>query len=151
MRKTLIIIMILMIIAFGYLLYAQISGGAVPTFGLPIGGQRALVREHIKRFFEDVKFKNKSAMNAMISSESTIEDIDNFLEKTFGADPNNVDLQSIKIESVELDSTKTRARSIVNFAGQYLAPQKPFSATKLIFLYKNSSGDWKVDIKNLSL
>lgn len=151
MRTVFISILLLVVLAAGYLLYAQVSGGAVPTFGLPIGGERAHIRQKIQRFFEHVKFKNKSALSSLVSEGSSMEDVESFLAQTFGADPNQVDLQSVHIDSVELDSSGTRARSIVQLKGQNLIEQKPFQATKLIFLYKVVPDDWRLDIKNLRL
>lgn len=151
MRTFFIFLCLLILLAIGYLGYAQLSGGAVPTFGLPIGGERALVRQHIRLFFENVRFKNKVGLSAFVASGSTLEDIEKFLTQTFGVDPAHVDLHQVKIESVELDSASQRARALVRFIGQNLQEQKPLDVTKLIFLYKEGRDNWLIDIKNLSL
>lgn len=151
MRTIFISILLLLLIAAGYLLYAQVSGGAVPTFGLPIGGERAHIRQQIQRFFEHVKFKNKSALTNLVSDGASLEEVEKFLSQTFGVDPSQVDLQSVHIDSVELDSSGSRARSIVQLKGLNMIEQKPFQVTKLLFLYKAGPDDWRLDIKNLSL
>lgn len=151
MRTIFISLLLLILLAAGYLLYAQISGGAVPTFGLAIGGERALIRQDIQRFFEHVKFKNKSALTTLVSEGATMEDVEQFLTQIFGVNPSQVDLQRVQINSVELDSSGSRARSIVQLSGQNLLEQKPFHVTKLLFLYEAGAGDWRLDIKNLAL
>lgn len=151
MRTFFIFILLLLALAGGYLLYAQFSGGAVPTFGLPIGGERAEVRHQITRFFEHVKFKNKSALASLVSADASAAELDNFLTQTFGVDPNQVDLQKVDVESVELDSSKNRARAVVRLRGNNLAEQRALDVSRLVFLYKDKQGKWLLDIKNLSL
>lgn len=151
MRTFFICLAFLLMIAAGYLFYAQLSGGAVPTFGLPVGGERALVRQQIQRFFEHVKFKNKSALSTMVPENTTMEDIESFLSKVLGQEPSELDLQSVKIDSVELDSSGTRARCLVSLSGQNLAEQKPFTVNRMLFLYKEGPDNWLLDIKNINL
>lgn len=151
MRTFFIFILIILILAGFYLLYAQISGGAVPTFGLPIGGERAEVRHRIKYFFEQVKFKNTNGLISTVSEGSSTEDLEKFLNQTFGVSPAEADLQRVEVESVEIDSSGTRARAMVRLHGQNLALSKPFQATRLIFLYKNTQNHWLLDIKHMAL
>lgn len=151
MRTFFICLALLLMLAAGYLLYAQLSGGAVPTFGLPIGGERAQVRQQIQRFFEHVKFKNKNGLSTMVSEHTSMEDIEEFLGKIFGAAPSDIDLRSVRVDSVELDSSGTRARALVSLGGQNIVLQKPFETNRLLFLYKEQKDHWLLDIKNLNL
>ena len=57
MRKFFIAFALVLVAALTYLGYAHFSGGAVPTFGLPIGGEKARIRHRVQSFFEDVKLK----------------------------------------------------------------------------------------------
>ena len=139
-----------MLASLGYLGYAHISGGAVPTFGLPIGGQKALIRQQALRFFEHIKFKNTSAIKDFVKEDASNEDINTFMSKTFGQDPANIDLQSVMVENVELDSSKKRARSRVSLIGRDLLESRPIVLSKVIFLYLGDKNDWLIDISNLS-
>jgi hypothetical protein len=44
MKKFFVLLLLLICIAMGYLTYAHFSGGKIYTFGLPIGGERAVIR-----------------------------------------------------------------------------------------------------------
>ncbi len=150
--RTFFIIFILVIIAcLGYLGYAQFSGGAVPTFGLPIGGERAKVRERTHRFFEHVKFKNASALHEFVSPDTTSNELTTFLFKSLDINPDVTDLTDVHIDQVELNNAETRARVRVTLSGQNLSTNTAFQTTKLIFLYKSKQDSWLVDINNVAL
>ncbi len=149
MRKFLILILLLVLLALGYLGYAHFSGGAVPTFGLPLGGERAIIRERITTFFEHVKFKNTSALKNFVSPDTSEDQISAFLSKTLGQDEDNVDLLETKIDQVEIDSSKERARARITLEGTDLAKKQPLDISKVIFLFL-ANGEWLMDIKNVS-
>ncbi len=140
---------IIVVLGLGYLGYAHFTGGSVPLLGLPLGGERAQVRARTTTFFEHVKFKNASAFKTFISDEASSEEISAYLHKTLGINPNNIDLTSVKINSVELDSSASRARVKITLMGQDLAEKKALSISRIIFLYRNGDGPWLIDIKNL--
>jgi hypothetical protein len=150
MRKFFILILVLAIAALGYLGYAHFSGGAVPTFGLPIGGEKAKIRVLSVAFFENVKFKNSSALIHYVENNSSIGEIASYLTKTFGVDADQVDLIKVVIKDIELDSLGTRARVKVELRGHNQLTNKAFDIEKIIFLYKVGE-KWLVDIKSLSL
>lgn len=149
MRRFLTFLTLLIIAALAYLAYAHISGGAVTTFGLPLGGEKAEVRKQLTRFFEHVRFKNKSALPAFVAEGTDPQEIEAFLNQTLESDSSNIDLQSIQVTAIELDSSKQRARARINLLGQNLSDKKPFDINKVIFLYTEGK-DWLIDIKNLS-
>lgn len=150
MKKVLVLLFLLLLGAAGYLGYAHFSGGAVPTFGLPIGGEQVRIRQQALRFFEHVKFKNIDALNDFVRKDAEPNEINHFISQTIGFEPANVDLQSVKIESVELDSSKKRARAKVSLAGLELSEKRPFGLSKLIFLYTDEQSKWRIDISSLS-
>lgn len=150
MRKFFIMVLLLAIAAMVYLGYAHFTGGAVPTFGLPIGGEKAHVRVQALAFFEHVKFKNRAAITNFVGSSAAPEETALYLDKTLGMDADQVDLVKVAIKDVELDSMGTRARVKVELSGQDLAANKPFDVEKVIFLYRVADR-WLVDIKTLSL
>lgn len=149
MRKILIILLVLIVLALGYLGYAHLSGGAVPTFGLPLGGEKAHIRARVSAFFEHVKFKNTSALKNFVNSDTSEQTLSAFLSKTLGSDEDDVDLLNVKIEQVEVDSTEQRARVRVELNGINLAQKKPFELSRIIFLYRQQNL-WLVDMMSKS-
>jgi len=144
MRKIVIPVVIILVAVLVYLGYAQFSGGAVPTFGLPIGGEKAKVRHRVSTFFEDVKFKNIAGLKELVSSSVSQEGVLLYLEKGLGLGPNQ-DLSHVSIEGIELDKDEKRARVKVMLTGQDLATRKPFNIEKLLFLYAAENDRWLID------
>src|SRR5580704_10363334 len=98
MRTFIIIVFILVIACVGYLGFAHFSGGAVPTFGLPLGGERAEVRLRTQRFFEHVKFKNANALRDFVSADTPSDEVAQYLFKSMGINPAITDLTSVHID-----------------------------------------------------
>lgn len=150
MRKFLIFLIILCFLGALYVGYAHFSGGAVPTFGLAIGGEQAVIRQQALRFFEHVKFKNLQALKGFVKEGTDIAEINQFISKTIGFEPANVDLQSLKVQNVEMDSSGQRARAKVHLAGLELKEKRQFDVNKVIFLYLDEKNEWLIDIDTLS-
>lgn len=150
MRKFLIFLIIVCFLGAVYIGYAHFSGGAVPTFGLAIGGEQALIRQQTIRFFEHVKFKNLVALKDFVREGTDVTEINQFISKTIGFEPANVDLQSLKVESVEMDSSGQRARAKVHLAGLELNEKRQFDVSKVIFLFLDEKSQWLIDTDTLS-
>ena len=136
MRKFFIMVLLLAIAAATYLGYAHFTGGSIPTFGLPLGGEKAKVRTVLLAFFENLKFKNKSALHSFVDNAASDDDIRQYLTKTFGTGIDMIDLTKILIKDIELDSQKQRARAKVELSGQNLAINKAFEIERVVFLYR---------------
>jgi hypothetical protein len=139
MRKLFIIVLLLIIAVFGYLAFAHFSGGQVPTFGLPIGGEKVHIRARVNSFFEHVKFKNTSVLNNFIKASP--EELSVFLNQ-LGLNE-DVDLKQVKIEEIELDSSETRARVRIKILGTNLKSNEAIEISKILFLYLE--GQWMID------
>lgn len=150
MKKFFTLLLLLLVAAALYFGYAHFSGGAIPTWGLELGGERAQVRNVLTRFFENVRFKNLKSLPDFVEASASPEEIEEFLSQTFQASPSYIDLQSIIVTSVELDSTKQRARARIQLIGHDLKSQKPFDITRIIFLYRVDPEHWLIDIRNLA-
>ncbi len=132
MRTFLIILVLVILAALGYLGYAHFSGGAVPTFGLPIGGERGEIRARTLTFFEDVKFKNTNAFKDFVANNVSPEQVLSYLEQSLGLNQER-DLNHVLIKQVELDSAAQRGRVRVSLSGQDLKTKKPFNEEKTDF------------------
>lgn len=149
MRKILIVVLLLAIAVLGYVGYAHFTGGAVPTFGLPIGGEKSRIRQATLTFFDKVKFKDRAGLMLMVPPEMNFDDITSYLLKTLQVDLDALDLETINVKHIEVDNEGRRARVRVLLAGHNLNAKKPLDIEKIIFLYR--VGDvWLVDIKNLA-
>ncbi len=140
--------------ALAYFGYAHYSGAALPVWGLPLGGQKALIRSRVTEFFESVRFKNTQSLKNFVAPDISDEEINHYLLQTLGQPTNEIDLKSVKIKDIELDSSQSRARVRIDLSGQRLNDQKVFDISKIIFLYleeHDSDNIWLVDTKNISM
>lgn len=147
MRTFVVIFLFLLISAGVYIGYAHFSGGQVPTFGLPIGGEKAKIREAINGFFEQVKFRNYDGLGRF-TEDVTKEEIESYIKNLFGINKNDLDLDDFLINSLEMDSSKVRSRATLSFRGKDVATQAPFEREKMVFLYLSKDKKWLVDIKS---
>lgn len=150
MRSFLISLLVVLVLVIGYLGYVHFSGGALPTLGLPLGGEKARVRAVTKAFFEHVKFKDQKGLIAYVAPGTNPAEADAYLDKTLGRETEKFDLVSVEIKSIEIDSKQTRARVHVMFYGQDLVAHKPVDLEKIVFLFRTDDGNWLVDIRSLS-
>ncbi|HXW53633.1 MAG TPA: hypothetical protein VEL47_05975 [Myxococcota bacterium] len=144
MRTVAIILVLLVLAALGYLGYAHFSGGAVPTFGLPIGGDKATIRSRTLTFLENVKFKNTVALKDFVASTITVPQILFYVETSLGLNQ-EMDLNQAAVKEIEIDSAAQRARVRVTLSGQDLKNMKAFDMEKLVFLYNAGHDRWLID------
>ena len=111
MKKILIPISLLLVIAVGYIGLSHFSGGAFPTFGLPIGGAEAHLRSLTLQFWEDIQFKDfdKAASYHPPDKQDDV-DIPYLIERMFILKPEGLDIISYEIVFAEVDSSGRRAR-----------------------------------------
>lgn len=147
MRTFVVIFLFLLISAGVYVGYAHFSGGQVPTFGLPIGGEKAKIREAATNFFEQIKFRNYDGLERY-TEEVTKDEIASYIKELFGINKNDLDLDEFSIKNIEMDSSKLRSRVVLSFTGRDVSTQAPFERQKMVFLYLNKDKKWLFDIKN---
>jgi hypothetical protein len=111
MRKWVYLLVFLTTASGGYLLAAHLSGGALPTFGLPLGGDAGWLRRQTTAFWEDIQFKDFVAAAGFHDplKQETV-DIPFLLERLFLVKPEALDIMSYEIVFADLDSTGLRAR-----------------------------------------
>lgn len=95
----------------GYLSVAHLSGGAFPTFGLPLGGEAAELRGTTLAFWEDIRFKDFEHAATYHAPEVQEElDLPRLMERLFLIKPEALDIVEAEIVYAEVDSTELRAR-----------------------------------------
>ena len=111
MKKWLFGLAFLAVLAGGYAAAAHFSGGAFPTLGLPLGGDRGWLRGHTLSFWEDIQFKDfTSAATYHDPAEQNAVDIPYLLERLFMVKPEALDIMQYEIVLADIDSTGLRAR-----------------------------------------
>lgn len=151
MKAILISFLIISLAALVYLGYAHFSGGAIPTFGLPLGGSKAEIRYRVQGFFEQIKFRNKEKLKEMIDSKASQEELYNFLFKLFDENIDNIDLKNSKINKIEIDSLNERGKAEVWLSILELTSNNITEKNKILFLYYDLiNNNWLIDVKNLS-
>ncbi|HEY3358746.1 MAG TPA: hypothetical protein VGQ83_36195 [Polyangia bacterium] len=111
MKKILVAVVAVVVLAGGYLAAAHLSGGAFPTLGLPLGGQRAVLRRLATSFLEDIQFKDfKRAASYHEPAKQASVDIPFLIWRLFAVKPEALDIMRHEIVFAEIDSTNLRGR-----------------------------------------
>jgi len=151
MKWLLSIVIILLLLIGGYFAMAHFSGGALPTFGIEVGGEEAKLRTDVLKFWEDIKFRDlKSASDFLPhSTENKAILIGQFLTKIFKAEAQSLDLISYEIELLELDSTGLRARVKNKLTATNLGTQETASTEAMLFFYRSDKTErWYLELGN---
>lgn len=132
----------------GYFAAAYISGGALPTLGLVMGGERGEVRSVVLKFWEDLKFDDaKSATALMVPTANDSELVGVFLNHVFNMPPQSLDIVSYAVDSVEIDSTGLRARAKSSIVANDLSKKLPIKTEAMLFLRKVDAV-WFLDLSS---
>lgn len=111
MKRWMIVAGTVLVLGGGYVAGAHLSGGAWPTFGLPIGGQQSLLRSLAVSFWEDIQFKDFAHAASYHAEEIQDQvDIPYLIERLFSLKPEMLDVMTYEVVFVDIDSTGLRAR-----------------------------------------
>lgn len=111
MKKILVLVTVLVVAAGGYVAAAHLSGGAFPTPGLDVGGDRGLLRRTTTSFLEDIQFKDfKRAASYHAPEKRDQVDIPFLLQRLFQVKPEALDIMSYEIVFADLDTSGNRGR-----------------------------------------
>lgn|GEM_PF-561231 len=111
MKKALIALSVVVVLAGGYLGLAHFSGGAFPTLGLPLGGDVGHLRRMGNSFLEDIQFKDfKKAASYHAPELQESVDIPFLIWRMFKIKPEALDLMEYDVVFAEMDKSKLRGR-----------------------------------------
>ncbi len=121
-RRLLIAMGIGMVLVGGYLAASHLSGGAIPTLGMPVGGDMAEIRANTVAFWEDLQFKDYQAA-AAYHDPATRESVDipYLIERAFVVKPELLEIVSYEVVLAEVDSTGDRVRVKTRVVAKSLA------------------------------
>ncbi len=150
MKKLLVLVLVVAVAGGGWLFAAHLSGGALFTFGLPIGGDRGFIREASMSFFEDIQFKDfKTAAKYHSPQKQDTVDIPALLQRLFAVKPEALDIMSYEIVFAEIDSTGNRARVKCRVKVKELA-QMNIREQEVILYYKRAGpgAPWYMELED---
>ncbi len=144
------IVGVLALLGGGYLTAAHFSGGALFSFGLPIGGDRALVRKLATSFWEDVRFKDfKQAASYHLAEVRDTVDIPFLLERLFLQKPELLDILGYEILDSELDSTGNRARVKTTLKVKDLVKEELRDQEVVLYFHRKSASEpWYMELES---
>ena len=149
MRRFIIILLVIVVAGGGYLLAAHLSGGALFTFGLPLGGDSGYLRDVSRSFWEDVQFKDfKRAATYHTEGRREKVDISYLIERLFMIKPELLDIMDYEIIFSRLDSTGLRGRVKTNLRVKNLATKKIRMREVMLYWHrKTADSPWYMELE----
>ncbi len=140
----------LIVIVAAYFGAVHFSGGAFYSFGLPLGGERAQLRQLASSFIEDIQFKDfDKAASYHEPDIATRVDIPYLLQRLFLQKPETLDIMSYELVLCELDSSELRGRVKVNIKVKNLLDGKIRKQDLMLFFYrKDTQSPWYMKLED---
>jgi hypothetical protein len=149
MKKIAYLLFFLTLGAGVYAAGAHLSGGAWPTFGLPLGGAMGDLRQLCTSYWEDIQFKDfKKAAQYHDPSVQEAVDIPYLLERTFLQKPEFLDLMEYEVVFVDIDSTGLRGRARTRVRIKDLMQEKVRDQEVMLYFKRKSTAEpWYMDLE----
>lgn len=134
----------------GYLAAAHLSGGAFPTPGLQVGGDRGALRRTALSFWEDIQFKDFSAAAAYHAPDVRESvDIPYLIQRIFLQKPELLDIMEVEVVLVDLDSTGRRARVKTRLKVKDLALERVMEREILLYFSReDAAAPWYMKLED---
>lgn len=145
MKKLLALIVL--IVSAGGAVYLAREGKIDLPAGLS-GGDRAVLKKKSERFLECLKFKNfieAAAFHSAADIKAT-PDIPKLLEDFFLIPPESLDVQEYRIDYVELDSTRQRAK-VKTLTTVRILNKNETRKPEIMLYWKREGGQWTMDLR----
>lgn len=149
MKVKLFLVAFVALLAAGYVVAAHLSGGAFPTPGLNVGGERAEVRRLALAFWEDIQFKDftRAASYHTPEKRDTV-DIPYLIERLFQHKPESLDFMRFEIVLAEVDSTHLRARVKTRVTVKSLLDEKIRDPEVMLYFHRDSAdAPWHMELE----
>jgi len=124
----------------GYLAAAHLSGGAFPTPGVELGGERGELRRTALAFWEDIQFKDY-AQAARYHAPDVQESVDipYLIQRIFLQKPELLDIMEVEVVLVDLDSSGRRARVKTRLKVKDLALERIAEREVLLYFFREGA------------
>jgi len=142
MNRALKALVVGLLLTGGYLGVAHLSGGAFWTVGLPLGGDRGLLRRISMDFLEDIQFKDFVSA-ASYHAPELIEavDIPFLIQRLFQVRPEALDVMDYEVVFAELDSSGLRARVRVRVRVKLLLDGRLEEREFILYFHRDTVAD----------
>jgi len=150
MKKALTALLVIAFLSGGYLAVAHISGGALSTLGLALGGDRGELRRIALAFLEDVQFKDFEAA-ASYHAPDLLESVDIpfLIQRLFAVRPEALDIMGFEIVFADLDSSDLRARVKVRVKAKLLLDERLDERELVLYFYRDTVDDpWYMKLED---
>lgn len=139
MKKAPVIVLVVLVLAGGYLAAAHLSGGAFWTMGLALGGDRGMLRRIALDFMEDIQFKDFEAAASYHAPElvETV-DIPFLIQRLFQVRPEAIDFQDFEVVFADVDSSGLRARVGLRVRARLLANEEIREQELVLYFYRDT-------------
>jgi hypothetical protein len=143
-----ITLILLLIVA--YLGAVHFSGGAFYGFGLPLGGERAKLRQISSSFMEDIQFKDfKKAASYHEPDVVGQVDIPYLLQRLFLQKPESLDIMDYEIVFCKLDRSTLRGRTKMRVKIKNLIDKKLRTQDFILFFHRtNPQAPWYMKLES---
>ena len=139
MRKWLILGAVVLTLGGGYLAAAHLSGGAFPTPGVAVGGDRGLLRRTALSFWEDIKFKDFAAASGYHAPDvQDTVDIPYLIQRIFMQKPEFLDVMEVEVVLADIDSTGKRARVKTRLKVKDLSMERIGEREVILYFYRDA-------------
>ncbi len=150
MKKLLILLCVLVAGGGAYVAAAHLSGGAFPTPGLELGGDRGELRRQATSFLEDIQFKDFETAASYHAPEKRDQvDIPFLLQRLFQVKPEALDIMSYEVVFADIDTTGNRGRVKTRVKVKELIRQD-IRDQEIIFYFDrvNASAPWYMKLED---
>jgi hypothetical protein len=150
MKKALMALLVVAFLSGGYLAVAHISGGAISTLGLALGGDRGALRRIALQFLEDIQFKDfESAASYHAPDLIDSVDIPFLLQRLFAVKPEALDIMGFEIVFADIDSSGLRARVKMRVKAKFLVNELIDEKELVLYFYRDSVDDpWYMKLED---
>ena len=112
------------------------------------GGDKAIIIEKSKRFFECIQFKEFGEAAQFHSEEDQKDaDIPDMIERLFFVKPENLDIQNVDILFGEIDSSDVLGRVKTKCLAHVLNTQEEKQIDVMLY-WKKENGNWYLKLKS---
>lgn len=134
----------------GYLGAAHLSGGAFPTPGVEVGGDRGLLRRTALSFWEDIQFKDYAQAAAYHAPDVQASvDIPFLIQRIFLQKPELLDIMEVEVVLVDLDSSGRRARVKTRLKVKDLALERIAEREILLYFFRDDpAAPWHMRLED---
>lgn len=156
MRKSLIILLVVLAAGAGVLLYLSNPRG-ISLGGIEIGGsERSWLADRSLDFLEDLQFKDfDSASTYHLDETKQKRDIPELIRSRFGIKHEVLDITGYEVTEVDLDRSKTRARVRLMVHFRVLGDRAVRDNAEaqrdlemLLYWFRQPNGQWTMELES---